>query len=94
MSKDTSAPAFPIQIKTTSDCVGLLGEDLKAGHNVTYPGMTMRQYFAAHAPITLVDATKACQMIGINNPTGRDVLEMISTLRVGYADALLAELEK
>lgn len=86
MSKDTSAPAFPFQIVATSDCVGLLGENLEAGDNVTYTGMTMRQYAAIKAMQSLISENDRFK--------NKDHVEMMVQVAVQYADALLAELEK
>lgn len=62
-------------------------------------GMTLRDYFAAHAPITVQDAMVVCGIdsnsIG-TSPRNRRVLvmEALAEMRADYADAMLAERAK
>jgi hypothetical protein len=55
-------------------------------------GMTLRDYFAAHAPITLTDAVEFLDTYG-GEVTGpwppQKVLRTLADLRVEYADAML-----
>lgn len=61
-------------------------------------GLTKREYFAAHAPITLNDAYIECmdnQMTDNRlNISRSDALDMLASLRSNYADLQLEELEK
>lgn len=76
--KNTGGPAFPSH--------GSMGE-------VAHEGMTLRDYFAAHAPITLTDAvefldTYGGEVVGPWRP--EKVLQTLAELRVEYADAMIA----
>lgn len=72
--KNTGGPAFPSH--------GTMGE-------VTCEGMTLREYFAAHAPITMSEAELAIKAIGEVNYTGEQIMKMLCTLRWLYADTML-----
>jgi hypothetical protein len=83
-NQNTGGPAFPsglIDPSTPDDAVQSL-------HN----GMTLRDYFAAHAPITLTDAVEFLDTYG-GEVTGpwppQKVLRTLADLRVEYADAML-----
>lgn len=55
-------------------------------------GMTLRDYFVAHAPITMADATKALFDSGSKNEvTVMHAINMLVQMRSAYADAMLAE---
>ena len=55
-------------------------------------GMTLRDYFAAHAPITYQDAVDWLDCFGGEVtgpwPSGR-IIDVLSDLRMEYADAML-----
>lgn len=59
-------------------------------------GMTLRDYFAAHAPITIEDAMLVagldCSAFGML-PLGKrmDVMVALANMRGTYADAMIAE---
>jgi len=84
MSKDNGGPAFPIHPGAAMD--GQLVRETQ--------GMTLRDYFAAHAPITLQDAIWAMQQIGETVKTGEELITFFAQLRLAYADAMLKEREK
>ncbi len=73
---NTGGPAFPI--------VGQWG--------VSEQGMTLRDYFAAHSPITLTDAVEFLDTYG-GEVTGpwppKEVLRTLADLRIEYANAML-----
>lgn len=91
MAKDTSGPAFPSP--EYSNPAG----DWMAG---PFFGMTLRQYFAAHAPQPTEDEIKAEMEVDrlanphnepyFNKKQRRSRLEIICDLRYAYADAMLA----
>lgn len=61
--------------------------------------MTLRDYFAAHAPITVADAMIVCgrdsSSIGMLGKSRREeVLSVLAVLRTEYANAMLAERAK
>ena len=75
-------PAFPCQ-----DVIGSC-----------YKGMSLRDYFAADAPITIWDAqmvlNKGTSPIGsLPEHTRREVFAMTAKVRFEYADAMVAESE-
>ena len=69
------APAFP----TTEE----------HGFNNGEPGMTLRDYFAAHAPIGVADANEAFYRTNSRNPRESEMLDTLAVLRSRYADAML-----
>lgn len=59
------------------------------GLNSGAPGMTLRDYFAAHAPIGVADANEAFyREHGLNARTS-EMLDVLARLRIAYADAML-----
>lgn len=57
------------------------------------PGMSMREYFAAHCPITLEEASEIAQDLGVKidlEPNLKNLIRWYADLRVCYADAMLA----
>lgn len=62
---------------------------------MNHSGMKMREYFAAHAPITMDDAYVTWrQDISRGEPTASELVEKVVELRVQYADQMLAALEQ
>jgi hypothetical protein len=57
-------------------------------------GMSLRAYFAAHAPITLKDARTVWDSVCPDNPTGPQLQGLLAKLRWQHADAMLAESEE
>lgn len=56
------------------------------------PGMTLRDYFAAHAPVTFAEALAACTgtMPALSDTDTRDFAwKVLASLRYEYADAML-----
>ncbi|MEG0635805.1 MAG: hypothetical protein RR517_25140 [Pseudomonas sp.] len=51
MSKETGGPAFPTQINNSGNAAikGFNGEEIKAHTFSAYPGMNLRDYYAASA---------------------------------------------
>lgn len=51
MSKETGGPAFPTQINNSGNAAikGFNGEEIKPHTFSAYPGMNLRDYFAANA---------------------------------------------
>lgn len=88
-TKNTGGPAFPSHEAGISDP----REQISGG------GLSVRDYFAAHAPITVDDAMLACgcdaASIGMLPRAQRTIiLAALTEMRVDYADAMLAEREK
>jgi hypothetical protein len=83
MSKQNGGAAFPDPGRAQS---------AKQREQLTETGMTLLEYFIAHAPITWTDAQKVVQAQAKDNVTTYgDVINMLVTLRIGYADALLGK---
>lgn len=80
----TGGPAFP-----TSE------ENYTRTYSAT--GMTCREYFAAHAPITMHDAKAAVSKVSYasgnpyEEPSGAAILDMLVAMCYGYADRMIAE---
>lgn len=58
------------------------------------PGMTLRDYFAAHAPIDMADARNHWHKMhgsGSRQPSMQDIMAVLALLRGEYADAMIAE---
>jgi hypothetical protein len=77
-NKKTGGPAFPTPRYERGDMYSL--------------GMTLRDYFAAHSPITLTDAVEFLDTYG-GEVTGpwppKEVLRTLADLRIEYANAML-----
>lgn len=81
MSNDNSGPAFPREDYQTNGCGG-------------QEGMTLRDYFAAHAPITLAEAWEYFNNMHNRRPRPSEAITMLANLRGAYADAMLMERAK
>lgn len=82
MIDKTGGPAFPLPLGN-------------AQIDKSVQGMTLRQYYAAHAPITLVDAQNAIKLEGGNiHLTGGQVLKFLALMRWRYADDMIAGADK
>lgn len=67
----------------------------RAGGEMNYDaeGMSLRQYYAAHAPITCEEAYKCITdytPFGSPGPTWEQVFNRLSAMRFEYADAMIA----
>lgn len=66
-----------------------------AAENGQQPGMSLREYYAAHAPISLRDAVEAFgedpdHLSSLQDDSIRvGVFEMLAALRLEYADAMI-----
>lgn len=78
MNKHTGGPAFPVERRAPQ-----LSTD--------FDGMTLRQYYMAHAPITLNDARTVAYDVGALSPTGDQLIALLVDMRAAYADAMIAE---
>lgn len=76
-------PAFPCDSIVERNQKGEL-----VGVAVSSYGMTVREYFAAHAPITLAEAGEKYRLNNGNGTIG-DVMDYLAKLRWAYADAML-----
>ncbi|OFS73864.1 hypothetical protein HMPREF3173_10285 [Pseudomonas sp. HMSC08G10] len=85
MSKETGGPAFPAQINNGGNAAikGFNGEEIKPYTFSAYPGMTLRDYFAAKA----MHGTMAAMDSGERNYTPP---ETIAKNAYELADAMLA----
>lgn len=63
-------------------------------HDSYRSGMSLRDYFAAHAPITLDDARDAMESMGRTSYTWEELIHTLAQMRFGYADDMLKEREK
>jgi hypothetical protein len=85
---DDGGPAFPVYgLKDANDRV------------VCFPqsGMSLREYFMAHAPITVADAVRCCGWRGPpdwNDANRATVMSVLALMRREYADAMMAERNK
>lgn len=79
MAKHDGGAAFPLY------CV--------PGDRQNTSGMSLRQYYAAHAPITLDDAVQGLQDNGITQPKYGQIMKHLAQMRTAYADEMLKELE-
>lgn len=86
MSRQTGGPAFPITAQQDPN-----------GGMLTWnsDGITVRDYFAAHAPFTLEDARnywkRTATDYGGHWPDMSVLLAVLAKLRGEYADTMLAE---
>lgn len=54
-----------------------------------FQGMSLRDYLAAHAPMSLQDAKTACLSKTVSPPTGQELVDMLAAMKYVYADAML-----
>ena len=54
-------------------------------------GMSLRDYFAAHAPITTADAMRQLESQGAKEYNGVQLMKMLAQMRGAYADSMLEE---
>lgn len=76
---DKGGPAFPIETTATPYA----------------PGMTMRDWFAGQAPVTILDAAHACGFTDLEEAMRTDaqrvtVFAVMAMMRWEYADAMIA----
>lgn len=98
MNKMHGGPAFPHTFPAMAAPLGdqpvPTFEPLKPT-SVTCHGMTVRDYFAAHAPITMEDARnhwkRTTTSYGGNWPDMSVLLAVLAKLRGEYADTMMAE---
>ena len=97
MNKLHGGPAFP---HTFPAMAAPLGDQLVPTFEpmkpttVTCHGMTVRDYFAAHAPIDLADARNHWHKMhgsGSRQPDMPAIMAALALLRGEYADAMMAE---
>ena len=70
--------AFPVGIPATPDNACWLNE-----------GMTLLDYFAAHAPISFADAKEYCRSSMEGDVTHEKVMKVLAQMRSAYADEML-----
>ncbi len=80
---ETGGPAFPV---STAEAAKAIKTALTRGSSL---GMTMRDYFAAHAPIDVADANEAFYRAHGRNARTSEMLDTLAGLRSMYADAML-----
>lgn len=59
---------------------------------IVQPGMSMHEYYMAHAPITIADAEQYVVAVTLNHRDGvsyKDVMLAMKSLREQYANAML-----
>ena len=85
-------PAFPFTVIKESD--GRTGAPINCD---VFTGMTLRDYFAADAPISLTQAIAIeyqAALPGLNEAERANVFETLARIRYEYADAMLKERSK
>ncbi|WP_050466340.1 hypothetical protein [Herbaspirillum chlorophenolicum] len=82
----TGGPAFPGSV-----AVGPNGEVVPAAAHGVPEGMTLRDYYAAHAPIDLAWANEIFYKRNGRNAGWLEALEQLAELRGAYADRMIAE---
>jgi hypothetical protein len=92
MNRRDGGPAFPGMQTGLAVPIELVDQvkAVKIPHN----GMSVRDYFAAHAPIDLADARNQWHKMhgsGSRQPSMQDILALLALLRGEYADAMTAE---
>jgi hypothetical protein len=81
-------PAFPTEqtkYMFTGDDVGKM--EMVEGTKVLSGGMSLRDYFAAHCPVTYSEFLHGCS--GAQTATAKESLDAYSRLRLEYADSML-----
>lgn len=93
MSKDSSGPAFPSQIRNDGEDAinGFINEEIPAGTTSNYAGMSLRDYFAAKAMQGML-AYPGDEQRGSHH--NNNDAEGVASMSYAYADAMLAERAK
>lgn len=96
MTRRDGGPAFPHSFQTLAAPIGADPGKLVQAEPVTVVahGMTVRDYFAAHAPIDMADARNHWHKMhgnGSRQPDMPAVMATLALLRGEYADAMMAE---
>lgn len=99
MSKNNGGPAFPVTLQNTgnSEITGLVGERMEPRSTSVYPGISLRDYFAASATR---DDLQAMRYLHIDNHarsggSPEDLPPMsLAQAKYAYADEMLREREK
>ena len=88
MSKETGGPAFPTQINNSGNAAikGFNGEEIKPLTFSAYPGMTLRDYFAANSLQGMLPYPGNEMWGSFAEMTPKQAAESA----YGYADAMLA----
>jgi hypothetical protein len=90
-TKPDGGPAFPC-IEPTMTGISSDGEERY--ENEAHGGMTLRDYFAAKAPLDVADANDLFYRENGRNPRHSEMLMVLATLRYSYADAMIAARRK
>lgn len=96
MTNRTGGPAFPHTFQTLAAPLNAEPDKLHPAEPVTVVshGMTVRDYFAAHAPLDMADARNHWHKMhgsGSRQPSMQDIMATLALLRGEYADAMMAE---
>ena len=92
MSKETGGPAFPTQINNSGNAAikGFSGEEIKPQTFSAYPGMNLRDYFAAKAMNGyLANAWQAKELDETGDSSGEQ-MRIVAEISYAMADAMLA----
>lgn len=76
--KPENPPAFPFKPEYNDN-----------GASQVYEGMTLRDYFAAHCPMTIVEFGHGLEAIGHEDASADQMLTAFARIRYNYADAML-----
>lgn len=90
MSKNNGGVAFPSRLENHSDeeVIGFHGEPLRPKRFSSYPGITIRDYFAAKALNGML-AYPGCDQRGSHH--NNNTPEGVASMAYEYADAMLKE---
>lgn len=92
-SLDKGGPAFPVTIENDSDeAFSVYGQELPPRTSAQFHGMSLREYIAAHAPVSFDNALEACRLFDEGDLSTGNVLKVLAEMRTVYADAQLARL--
>lgn len=80
-------PAFPVPEQNLPGFVDSNGVNWSARKIPAQPGLTMRDYFAAHCPVTFTEFLSGWR--GTSQASLSESLDAFASLRVNYADAML-----
>lgn len=93
MSKNNGGVAFPSRLENHSDeeVIGFHGEPLGPKRFAAYPGITIRDYFAAKIMASLIQSAKGENLLGAPYPENNRNFAMAA---YAISDAMLMEREK
>ncbi|WP_438279674.1 hypothetical protein [Pseudomonas alabamensis] len=92
MSKEDGGPAFPVEIRNTTDeaFIGCLGEEVKPNSFAIYTGVSVRDYFATKAMNGYLANPWQAKELDDTGDSSAEQMRIVAEISYAMADAMLA----